>query len=127
MNDLADFMEKTKPEGKTSKLMPYFEDIVALKTHGYSEGQILQYLLEKKGLNVSRPTLSRFVRAHVKHDEKVLRSDIVKKETKVLNGKPGESEPQKDTGESEPQKDTGNQNSGNAFNWQQKINADEYI
>lgn len=118
MNDLADFMEETKPEGKTSKLMPYFEDIVALKKHGYSESQILQYLLEKKGLNVSRPTLSRFVRAHVKNDEKVLRSDIVKKETKESTGKPGESE---------PQKHTGNQNSGNGFNWQQKINADEYI
>lgn len=60
MSDLDDFMAQNKPTYR-SKLQPYLDDIRVLRQHGYSEPDILRYLLEKKQLSVTRKTLHAFI------------------------------------------------------------------
>lgn len=119
MTDLADFMSRAVPEGKSSKLRPYADDIATLKNHGYSEAQILQYLSEKKGIKVSRPTLSRFIRAYLKPVAAKSPPPIIQKETK--------SEAQKE----QPPEGVKNpaRRRGQKFDWQNKdeIKMDDVV
>ena len=64
MQDLDDFLKEREPAktGKQSILMPYFAEILGLKTRGYSERVILDFLLEKKKITISQQSLNRFIR-----------------------------------------------------------------
>lgn len=64
MSDLEDFVKNNAPSGKKSKLDAFAGEIFTLKNLGYSEKDILRFLLEKKGMTVSQPTLNRFIRSH---------------------------------------------------------------
>lgn len=64
MSDLDDFVKNNVPSGKKSKLDAFAGEIFTLKNLGYSEKDILKFLLEKKGMTVSQPTLNRFIRSH---------------------------------------------------------------
>lgn len=64
MSDLDDFVKNNAPSGKKSKLDAFAGEIFTLKNLGYSEKDILKFLLEKKGMTVSQPTLNRFIRSH---------------------------------------------------------------
>ena len=64
MSDLDDFVKNNAPSGKKSKLDAFAGEIFTLKNLGYSEKDILRFLLEKKGMTVSQPTLNRFIRSH---------------------------------------------------------------
>lgn len=65
MSDLEDFVKNNAPSGKKSKLDAFAGEIFTLKNLGYSEKDILRFLLEKKGIKVSQPTLNRFIRSHI--------------------------------------------------------------
>lgn len=65
MSDLEDFVKNNAPSGKKSKLDAFAGEIFKLKNLGYSEKDILRFLLEKKGIKVSQPTLNRFIRSHI--------------------------------------------------------------
>ena len=65
MSDLDDFVKNNAPSGKKSKLDAFAGEIFTLKNLGYSEKDILRFLLEKKGIKVSQPTLNRFIRSHI--------------------------------------------------------------
>ena len=64
MSDLEDFVKNNAPSGTTSKLDAFAGENFTLKNLGYSEKDILRFLLEKKGMTVSQPTLNRFIRSH---------------------------------------------------------------
>jgi hypothetical protein len=59
--DIEEFKKNTAPRAKRSKLQPYLNDIVDLRSDGYSYGQIADYLANK-GVKVSVVRLSRFVK-----------------------------------------------------------------
>ena len=63
MSDLDDFVKNNTPSGKKSKLDAFAGEIFTLKDLGYSEKDILRFLLEKKEMAVSQPTLNRFIRS----------------------------------------------------------------
>ena len=63
MSDLDDFVKNNAPSGKKSKLAAFAGEIFTLKDLGYSEKDILRFLLEKKEMAVSQPTLNRFIRS----------------------------------------------------------------
>lgn len=65
MSDLDDFVKNNAPSGKKSKLDAFAGEIFTLKNLSYSEKDILRFLLEKKGIKVSQPTLNRFIRSHI--------------------------------------------------------------
>lgn len=65
MSDLKDFVKNNAPSGKKSKLDAFAGEIFTLKNLGYSEKDILRFLLEKKGIKVSQPTLNRFIRSQI--------------------------------------------------------------
>ena len=48
MSDLDDFVKNNAPSGKKSKLYAFAGEIFTLKNLGYSEKDILKFLLEKK-------------------------------------------------------------------------------
>ena len=60
MSNYDDFIAENKPTGK-SKLDRFQKEILGLKELGYSEADILRFLLEKEGISVSRQTLNRFI------------------------------------------------------------------
>lgn len=63
MSDIDDFMQATRPTGK-SKLDRYKADILTLKQHGYSNSDVLRFLLEKKNVKAGSATLTRFLAKH---------------------------------------------------------------
>lgn len=63
MSDLDDFVKNNAPSGKKSKLDDFAEEIFTLKKLGYSEKDIVRFLLEKKAVSVTQPTLNRFIRS----------------------------------------------------------------
>ena len=65
MSDLEDFVKNNAPSGKKSKLDAFAGEIFTLKNLGYSEKDILRFLLEKKGIKVSQPTLNMFIRRQI--------------------------------------------------------------
>lgn len=65
MSDLEDFVKNNAPSGKKSKLDAFAGEIFTLKNLGYSEKDILRFLLEKKGIKVSQPTLNRFIHSQI--------------------------------------------------------------
>lgn len=56
MSDIDDFMQAIRPTGK-SKLDRYKADILTLKQHGYSNSDVLRFLLEKKNVKAGSATL----------------------------------------------------------------------
>ena len=56
-------MKNKPPTGKKSKLAAIAAENLTLKDLGYSEKDILRFLLEKKEMAVSQPTLNRFIRS----------------------------------------------------------------
>lgn len=51
---------------KSSKLLPYKENIKYLLENNASQVAILKYLEEKENLSVTRPTLSTFIKNHIR-------------------------------------------------------------
>lgn len=61
---LQDFIARNhQKKGRTSKLMPFKDDILFLKQSGYSQQQILDFL-SQNGLTVGMTTLNSFIRKH---------------------------------------------------------------
>lgn len=65
MTDKKDLKEYINTK-KSSKLLPYKENIKYLLDNNASQVAILKYLEEKENLPVARPTLSTFIKKHIK-------------------------------------------------------------
>lgn len=59
---LEDFMEKFKPLKKVSALEPYQEEIRTLLDNNYTQEQILEFLKISKNVQVTRQSLSSFLK-----------------------------------------------------------------
>lgn len=58
----ADFVKKHPKTGKTSKLEPYRDDILFLKSKGYTQMEILDFL-KMNGVDAGMTTLNWFIRS----------------------------------------------------------------
>ena len=66
-NNINEFMKKTEPKFKLKK---YEDEILFLIKEGYTHEQVLQYLKEFYGVEVTRRTLS----SQLKHMKKTVRT-----------------------------------------------------
>ena len=62
MSDLDDFKAKNKPNGRVSKIEPYKNDILDLKSSGYSTADVVKYLAEYKNITVSVQAVNNFLK-----------------------------------------------------------------
>lgn len=69
MYELERFIAENKPSGRTSKLDAYKEEIFILKDKGYSEKDILKFLAECRGVEVSQPALNRFIKSKMSTED----------------------------------------------------------
>ncbi|MFC3874256.1 hypothetical protein [Neisseria musculi] len=58
----AEFIKTHQKNGRSSKLEPYREDILLLKSKGYTQQQILEFL-KLNGITVGMTTLNWFIRS----------------------------------------------------------------
>lgn len=65
----AEFIQAHQKKGRSSKLEPYREDILLLKSQGYTQQQILDFL-KMNGITVGMTTLNWFIRSRTETDEK---------------------------------------------------------
>lgn len=83
--DLTDFMSDNFPTGKQSKLDAYREQIITLKTKGYSGKDIQRFLKEKKSVVVSLSNLNNYiknVRSKIEKQESSFSDNTLKKNNK---------------------------------------------
>lgn len=62
---LEDFMRKNKPLKKVSALEPYQEEIKTLLDNNYTQEQILEFLKISKKVQVTRQSLSSFLKKNI--------------------------------------------------------------
>ncbi|OSI07428.1 Uncharacterised protein [Neisseria animaloris] len=65
----AEFIQAHQKKGRCSKLEPYREDILLLKSQGYTQQQILDFL-KMNDVTVGMTTLNWFIRSRTETDEK---------------------------------------------------------
>lgn len=63
MKNLDEFLEKTKPGAKKSKLYEFLPELKSLREKNYTLGQLRDFL-KGNGVVVSTPWLSAFLRTH---------------------------------------------------------------
>lgn len=66
MSDLSDFIKQhnlVPNKGRKTVLAPYEDEIFEMKSMGFTEKIILQFLEEKKGVTVTQQTLNWFIRS----------------------------------------------------------------
>lgn len=59
--DINEFVKRVQPRKKRSRLIPFTDQIKQLKTQGYTDLQIRDWLAEN-GLEVSRETVRKFIK-----------------------------------------------------------------
>ena len=64
MKNLDEFLEKTKPGAKKSKLHDFLPELKSLREKNYTLKQLREFLLEN-GVVISIPWLSAFLRMHI--------------------------------------------------------------
>jgi len=69
MNELL--LEKYAYKKKKSVLLPYLDDIKILLDHDATQKSVLEYLKNEKGITVSQPYLSKFIRQYVYNDKTI--------------------------------------------------------
>ena len=65
MTDIKNLKEYTNTKNR-HKLMPYKKNIEYLLNNNASQVAIIKYLDEKENLPVTKPTLSKFIKKHIK-------------------------------------------------------------
>ncbi|QEY25808.1 hypothetical protein [Neisseria zalophi] len=65
----AEFIKKHQATGRNSKLEPYKADILLLKSQGYTQQQILDFL-RLNGVTVGMTTLNWFIRSRMENIDK---------------------------------------------------------
>lgn len=63
--DINEFIKRVQPRKKRSRLIPFADQIWTLKTHGYTDLQIRDWLAEN-GVEVSRETVRKFIKKAAK-------------------------------------------------------------
>ena len=128
MSDLEDFVKNNAPSGKKSKLDAFAGEIFTLKNLGYSEKDILRFLLEKKGIKVSQPTLNRFIRSHTgktvdssEINHQPINDSVQVRNRQVSTVTPTDPDPQKTNSEISQRPIIGK------FNLNRKIDVDELM
>lgn len=64
MKNLDEFLEKTKPGAKKSRLHDFLPELKSLRERNYTLNQLREFLLEN-GVVISIPWLSAFLRMHI--------------------------------------------------------------
>jgi transposase len=70
---IEEFIQSNEPQkrqGRKSKLLPYLDNILRLKTLGFSQKQILMYLESEEGVKVTPAALSKFLSIHENESSK---------------------------------------------------------
>ncbi len=83
MTEIKDLKKYTNTK-KSSKLFPYKENIKYLLDNNASQVAIIEYLDKEEDLQVTRPTLSDFIKKHIKktpYTPKEKEKNTQKKET----------------------------------------------
>ncbi|MBQ9601509.1 MAG: hypothetical protein IJR46_05790 [Neisseriaceae bacterium] len=62
MSDLDDFKVANKPNGRVSKIEPYKDDVLDLKSNGYSTTDVVKYLKEYKNMSISAQAVNNFLK-----------------------------------------------------------------
>lgn len=62
MSDLDEFKANNKPNGRISKIAPHKDDILNLKSCGYSTADVVRYLKEYKKLTISTQAVNNFLK-----------------------------------------------------------------
>lgn len=82
--ELQQFLKTHKPAGRRSKLDPWLSDITELVRRNYNTNQILEYL-ESNDVQVTRLTLTNFIKSRIKQHEENNRSVRMSSTKKVLD------------------------------------------
>jgi hypothetical protein len=61
--EIEDFMKRTQPRARRSKLEPFQEGILLLKAKGYANGQVREWLLSN-GVEISQEAVRKFINKH---------------------------------------------------------------
>ncbi len=69
MNELL--LEKYAYKKKKPVLLPYIDDIKILLDHDATQKSVLEYLKNEKGITVSQPYLSKFIRQYIYNDKTI--------------------------------------------------------
>ena len=69
MNELL--LEKYAYKKKKPVLLPYLDDIKILLDHDATQKSVLEYLKNEKGITVSQPYLSKFIRQYIYADKTI--------------------------------------------------------
>lgn len=86
---LLRFMQSKKPQARQSKLMPFKEQIAFLKAQGFSDNQVIEYLKEEKGVEISQPAFNIFFHKYIKNQAvKTVSTTIEQKPVNVVLQKP---------------------------------------
>ena len=69
MNELL--LEKYAYKKKKPVLLPYLDDIKILLDHDATQKSVLEYLKNEKGITVSQPYLSKFIRQYIYNNKTI--------------------------------------------------------
>ena len=64
-------LEKYAYKKKKPVLLPYLDDIKILLDHDATQKSVLEYLKNEKGITVSQPYLSKFIRQYIYNDKTI--------------------------------------------------------
>lgn len=87
MTDINDLKEFTNTK-KGSKLLPYKRNIEYLLDNNATQVAIIEYLHKKENITVTRPTLSYFIKKHIKKTPFTPKDKSTKKENETNQNKP---------------------------------------
>lgn len=91
MNDIEIFLSKRNHISKSDKvsvLEPYRDEIFQLKNMGYAEKIIVEFLLEMKGVKISRQALNQFIRSRSVQMQNTTLNSQEKEKTTATNTPP---------------------------------------
>lgn len=113
---VEEFMNKQQEQGRSSKLEPFREDILALKQKGFSQKQIQQFLAQNN-IQAGLTTINWFIRTRCKNKPETVRPKLneLSEKPKADDGNNAiKSEKTKpEAGNNPPKSDK--------FNWQTKV------
>lgn len=119
------FIAEQEENGRRSKLEPFKSDILLLKQKGFSQKQIQQFLKEN-GLEVGLTTINWFVKTRLRTEQsnqpEKSKTETQKPSLSLNHLKKNERQKTEN-----PDQTSSGKSGEDKFNWQNQINASEYI
>ena len=119
------FITEQEEKGRRSKLEPFKSDILLLKQKGFSQKQIQQFLKEN-GLEVGLTTINWFVKTRLR-TEQSNQPENSKTEAQKLSLSLNHLKKNERQKTENPDQTSSGKSGEDKFNWQNQINASEYI